>query len=117
MLSEILGYTISSTGNHTILLNNSGLTPTEVETQIGPRTSTTETDIRRSWGVTDFTNGEAIAITNGSRTVESTSYCVMHYQGTTKKISATPVSAGAGQFIFNWDVIDSAYSHRGVARG
>lgn len=115
MASEILGYTISSPGNHTVLLNG-GFTPVEVETQIGPRTGTTETDIRRSWGITDFTNGEAIAITNGSRTIESASYCVMHYQGTTKKISATPVSAAAGQFTFNWDTVDSGYTHRGAAR-
>lgn len=116
MSSEILGYTVSSTGNHTVLLNGS-FTPVEIQTQIGPRTSTTETDIRYSSGDTDFTNSFAIAITNGSRTVESTSYCVMHYQGTTKQISATPVSTGAGQFVFNWDAVNSAYSHRGVARG
>lgn len=116
MNSEILGYTISSTGNHTVLLSG-GFTPVEVQTEIGPRTSTTETDIRRSSGFTDFTNNFAIAITNGSRTVESTSYCVMHYQATTKKISATPVSTSSGQFVFNWDTVDSAYSHRGIARG
>lgn len=116
MNSEVFAYTISSTGNHTILLNGS-FTPKELHHELGPRTSTTETDIRRSSGFTDFTNSFAIAITNGSRTIESTSYCVMHYQGTTKQISATPVSAGAGQFVLNWDTVNSAYSHRGVVRG
>jgi hypothetical protein len=116
MNSEILGYTISSTGNHTVLLNG-GFTPLEVESELGPRTGTNETDIRFSTGHTDFTNSFARAITSNPITRESNSYCVMHYQGTTKKISATPVSTASGQFTFNWDVIDSAYSHRGVARG
>lgn len=117
MASEVLGYTISSTGNHTILLNNGSLTPVEVEIEIGPRSGTNETDIRYSTGYTDFTNSFARAITNNPITRESTSYCMMHYQGTTKKISATPVSSSAGQFVFNWDAVDSTYTIRGIARG
>lgn len=116
MNTETLGFTINATGNRTIILNGS-FTPKELEFEIGPRTGTNETDIRKSTGFTDTVNSYAIALTNGSTTRESTTYCIMHYQGTTKKFSASFVSVGAGQFVLNFDVVDATYTIRGKARG
>lgn len=115
MAVETLGFSINATGNRTILLNGS-FTPTELEFTIGPRTGTNESDIRKSEGFTDLTNSYAIATTS-STTRESTTYCIMHYQGTTKKISASLVSVGTGQFVLNFDTVDVNYTIRGKARG
>lgn len=117
MKSEVLGFTINSNLNHTILLNDSTIDLTELELEVAPRSGTNETNMQWSRGHTDFLTSFAQSTTNGSITRESTTYCIMHYQGTTKKLSATYSSKATGQFTLNFDANDVTYTIRGVARG
>lgn len=117
MACEVTSYTVpGSTGNTTFNLNNSGLTPAMIEFEVGPRVSTNETDVRRSSGWTDGARQRTISVyADGSlrATRQSSSYCIMHYvnvSGTiTKKFSASIVSMAAGQFVLNFDVVDTSY--------
>lgn len=117
MATEVTSYTVpASTGNTTFNLNNAGLTPSLIELEAGPRASTNETDVRRSSGWTDGTRQRAVSI-YADGTVRGTradnAYCIMHWvnvSGTlTKKFSASIVSMAAGQFVLNFDVVDSSY--------
>lgn len=114
--TEVGSFTVpAATGSQTITMNNS-FTGSLVEFEMGPRASTTETDVRRSSGWTDGTRERAVS-TYADGTVRGTiannAYCIMHYKNTggvfTKVASATFTSFGLGQFIINWDVVDSSY--------
>lgn len=114
MAHEVGGFTKGTTGNATVLLNKS-FTPALLELDIGPRTSTNETDVRRSTGATDDTAQYAMSTyTNGTTRItrETTSYCITHYEGTTLKIRASFVSFGADEFTLNFETANSGYTIR-----
>lgn len=116
MSCEVGSFTVpGSTGNTTIVLDGS-FTPALIEFDAGPRTSTNETDVRRSSGWTDGSRQRAVSIyadgtVKGTR--QSNSYSIMHWvnvSGTlTKKFSASIVSMTSGEFVLNFDVVDNTY--------
>lgn len=111
MTVEIGSFSASSTGNKTVLLNGA-FTPIFIEFEVGPRSSTNETDVRRSTGSCDGTNQFAISTFSGAvnkGTRATTSKCIMHYidsSGATLKVQGSFVSFGSGQFIVNMDTVD-----------
>lgn len=116
MSTEVGSFTVpASTGSQTLNLNTS-FTPSLIEFEMGPRASTTETDVRRSSGWTDGTRQRAVSIyADGTvrGTISSNSYCITHYKNTggvfTKVASASFTSFALGQFTINWDVVDNSY--------
>lgn len=116
MSVEAGSFTAASTGNKTVLLNGA-FTPVFIEFEVGPRSGTSETDIRRSTGWTDGTRQAAIAVFEGTNkgTREITTKCIMHYidsAGATLKVQGSFVSFGSGQFVVNMDTVDSNYTIR-----
>jgi len=120
-------FTIGSNGTFTVNLNSS-FTPTLILTEIGPRTSTTETLVTHSNGRHDFTNVRKYAIStfdDGTirRTIETTASDITHYKnnsGTfTKIIDGTISNAQLGSFDYTpaTGFFDSNYTIRFIAFG
>lgn len=113
-------FTKSSTGTETIVMDGS-FTPSYFEFSISSRTGTNETHVINSDGWQDIGNSRKYAksvfddgTVRGTR--ETTSYAITHYKnvsGTlTKVISGYVSSVTAGEFVVNFDTVDSAYTIR-----
>lgn len=109
--SEVGTFSRNTTGNFTVLLNNSGSTPTSIEYWVGARFSTNETDVRFSVGAYDGTTNIATAIFAGTNkgTRGSTAKSILHYidsAGATLKLEGTTTGFGVGQFTGNMTQTD-----------
>lgn len=110
---EAGSFSRGSTGAATILLDGV-FTPQFFEFEIGPRSGTTETDIRSSTGWQDLVTARKYCKSVYSdgvnpKTRETTSYSFAHYVGNTKVLSGYVTGSASGEFYITMDTVDSNY--------